>query len=392
MRKPIDLLCFLLIAVGISGCKHPAPMMGPTEVGVITLATQPVTLTTELPGRVVAHRTAEVRPQATGVILKRLFAEGSDVGAGQALYQIDPGPYRAAYDSAEATVEKDSAALVAATALFNRYRPLVDANAVSKQDFDNAQATQLGAAADLAAARAAYETARINLIYTNVLSPISGRISRSAVTEGALVTANQAVALATVQQLDPIYVDVTQPSAMLLKLQKDFADGQLTSAGKNQAVVHLTLEDGSAYPLPGKLEFSEVTVEPGTGSVTLRAVFPNPKHILLPGMFVHEIIPEGIDEDGLLVPQRGVSHNQRGEPTALVIGKDNKVESRVLATDRAIGDQWLVSDGLEPGDKLILEGLQKIGPGAEVRGVEISTDTRNTPSSPSGAANAPAHG
>jgi membrane fusion protein, multidrug efflux system len=379
MFKKTRLLFIFSILTLSAGCKRKPPMMGPMEVSVVTLRAQPLTLTTELPGRVTAHRIADVRPQASGVILKRLFNEGTDVQAGQSLYQIDPAFYRAAYESAQATVEKDSASLVSAAALLNRYRPLVQANAVSKQDLDNALSAQLGAAADLAAGRAAMQTARINLVYTNVLAPISGRISRSAVTEGALVTANQVQALATIQQLDPIYVDVTQPSSLLLRLEHEYADGQLKNAGKNQALVHLTLEDGTIYDIPGKLQFSEVTVDPGTGAVTLRAVFPNPHHTLLPGMFVQEQIQEGVDEDALLVPQRGITHNQRGEPTALVIGKDNKVEARTLTTDRAIGDMWLVTDGLNPGDRLIVEGLQKIGPGAPVQGVEVPATSTATP-------------
>ena len=378
LKKELISFIFAIFAL-TPACKRTPPMMCPTEVGVVTLRAQPLTLTTELPGRVVAHRVADVRPQAGGVILKRLYNEGTDVQAGQPLYQIDPASYRAAYESAQAAVEKDSASVVSTTALLDRYRPLVAANAVSKQDYDNALAAQLGAAADLASAHAAAQTARINLVYTDVLAPISGRISRSAVTEGALVTANQPQALATIQQLDPIYVDVTQPSALLLRLKREYADGQLQSAGKNQAVVHLTLEDGTIYDIPGQLQFSEVTVDPGTGAITLRAVFPNPNHTLLPGMFVQEQIQEGMAEDALLVPQRGVTHNQRGEPTALVIGKDNKVEARTLITDRAIGDMWLVTDGLNPGDRLIVEGLQKIGPGAPVTGVEVSTMTSPAP-------------
>jgi len=380
LKKQLPVI-FAVLALA-PGCKRAQPMMGPAQVSVITLRTQPLTLTTELPGRVTAHRVAEVRPQANGVILKRLYNEGTDVQAGQALYQIDPAPYRAAYESAQATVEKDSATLISATALLNRYRPLVEANAVSKQDMDNALSAQLGAAADLASARASMQAARINLVYTDVLAPISGRISRSAVTEGALVTANQTQALATIQQLDPIYVDVTQPSTLLLRLKQEYADRKLKSAGKDQAIVHLTLEDGTIYDIPGKLQFSEVTVDPGTGAVTLRAVFPNPNHTLLPGMFVQEQIQEGLDEDALLVPQQGITHNQRGEPTAMVIGKDNKVEARTLTTDRAIGDMWLVTDGLNPGDRLIVEGLQKIGPGAPVEGVEVSTTSLATPAGP----------
>jgi len=364
-----------LLVLSLLGCKKHPPASGPTEVGVVTLHIQPVTLTTDLPGRVVAHRVAEVRPQANGVILKRLFIEGHEVKAGQPLYQIDPAAYEAAYASAQAMVQRDSATVASTTALLHRYQPLVAVNAVSKQDFDNAKATQLGALADLAAARAAMQTAHINLVYTKVLAPISGRISRSSVTEGALVTANQTDALATIQQLDPIYVDVTQSSEMYLRLQQDYAKGKLEKNGKNQAVVRLTLENGTPYPYAGELQFSEVTVDPGTNSVTLRALFPNPQKLLLPGMFVHEQIQEGVDEKGLLVPQRAVTHDQRGEPTAMVVKTDNKVELRVLQTDRTIGDQWLVSDGVQAGDRVIVEGLQKTGPGAAVNPVEVAPAT-----------------
>jgi membrane fusion protein, multidrug efflux system len=380
----VPLIILLAAAAGLSGCKHKAPMMSAPEVGVVTVTAAPVTLTMDLPGRVVAHRTADVRPQVGGVILKRLFAEGSAVAAGQPLYQIDPAPFEAALQSADATVEKDSATLRSASALLQRYGPLMEANAVSKQDYDNALAAQLGAAADLSAARAALQVARLNLAYASVQSPISGQIGRSVVPEGALVTANQATSLATVQQLDPIYVDVTQPSALLLRLRRAQMDGTLESAGKNQAVVRLTLEDGTLYLLPGKLLASEVTVDPGSGSITLRAVFPNPDHLLLPGMFVHEQVPEGVDEEALLVPQQAVTHDQRGEPIAYVVTKDNKAELRTLKTDRAIGDQWLVTDGISDGDRVIVEGLQKVGPGAPVTAVEVSSRTVPTTASAAG--------
>jgi membrane fusion protein, multidrug efflux system len=381
--KPLFCFCSGALALlSLAGCHRKAPPPPPAEVGVVTVSTQAITLTTELPGRVVAHRMADVRPQVGGVILRRLFTEGGNVEAGQALYQIDPAPYQAALDNARAAVEKASATLTSSTALLNRYRPLVEANAVSKQDFDNAQAAQRGAAAELTSAEAALSLAHINVVYTRVLSPISGRIGRSSVTEGALVTANQDAALATVQQLNPIYVDVTQPSTLLMRLRRQYDAGRLRRAGKNQAVVHLRLEDDTAYDLAGKLQFTEVTVDPGTGAVTLRAVFPNPKETLLPGMFVHELIQEGVDDQALLVPQRGVSHDQRGEPIAFILGKDGKVELRSLKTDRSIGDQWLVTSGLQAGDRVIVEGLQKIMPGAPAHGVEASTATAPTQSAP----------
>jgi membrane fusion protein, multidrug efflux system len=338
----------------LAGCEHKAPPATPPppKVSVVTVKAQAVPITTELPGRVAGYRTADVRPQVNGIILKRLFVEGSDVKAGQQLYQIDPAPYKASYDSAVA-------ADASARSLAERYKPLAEANAVSKQDYDNAVASHLQA-------QAAVETAHINLVYTKVLSPITGRIGRSLITEGALVTANQATVLATVQQLDPVYVDVTQPSTTLLRLEREAAAGLLeqNEAGKTQ--VQVRLEDGSDYAHPGTLEFSEVTVDEGTGSVTLRALMPNPERLLLPGMFVREEIQEGVRQGAVLAPQQGVSHDQKGQPNALVVGPDNTVELRTLTTDRAIGDQWLVTSGLKPGDRVIVEGIQAAKPGSKV--------------------------
>jgi RND family efflux transporter MFP subunit len=306
----------------------------------------------------VAFKVAEIRPQVSGVILKRMFVEGTDVKEAQQLYQIDPALYQAAYDSAAATAE--SARLQA-----ERYKPLAEANAVSKQDYDNAVAAA-------AQNKASAQTAHINLVYTRLLSPISGRVGRSSVTEGALVTSNQTTSLATVTQLDPIYVDVTQPSAVLLRLKRELAAGQLVSAGANQAEVRLYLEDGSGYSLPGKLQFAEVQVDQTTGSVTLRALFPNPDKLLLPGMFVREQIEEGQRTDALLVPQVAVTHNQKGDPTALVVNSDNKVELRTLVAERAIGDKWLVTDGLKVGERVIVDGVQFAKPGATVKAEEQS--------------------
>jgi membrane fusion protein, multidrug efflux system len=342
----------------LAGCSHqaPPPTPPPPKVSVVTVHAQAVPIITELPGRVTAHRTADVRPQVNGIILKRLFVEGSEVKAGQQLYQIDPALYKALYDSAVA-------ALAAAKALAERDKPLVESNLVSKQDYDNAEAAYLQA-------QAAVETARINLVYTKVLSPISGRISRSFVTEGALVTANQATALANLQQLDPIYVDVTQPSTTLLRLKREADAGLLkqNEAGKTQ--VRLKLEDGTDYAHPGTLEFSEVTVDQGTGSVTLRALMPNPERLLLPGMFVREQIQEGVRQDAVLAPQQGVSHDQKGQANALVVGPDDAVELRMVQVDRAIGDQWVVSSGLKPGDRVIVEGIQSAKPGSKVAAEE----------------------
>src|SRR5882757_2033258 len=347
--------CLAAAAVLLAGCGHqaPPPTPPPPKVSVVVLKAESVPITTELPGRVAGYRYADVRPQVNGIILKRLFVEGSEVKAGQQLYQIDPAPYRATYDSA-------IAAEASAQALAERYKPLVEANAVSKQDYDNAVASNLQT-------KAAVETARINLIYTKVLSPITGRIGRSFITEGALVTANQSAVLATVQQLDPVYVDVTQPSSTLVRLRREAAAGLLKQNASGQTQVSILLEDGSDYAHTGTLEFSEVTVDVGTGSVTLRGLMPNPERLLLPGMFVREQLQEGVRQDAVLAPQQGVSHDQKGDPTALVVGPDNTVELRALQTDRAIGDQWLVTSGLKPGDRVIVEGLQLAKPGAKVQ-------------------------
>jgi membrane fusion protein, multidrug efflux system len=359
--------------LALQGChkKKQAPPPQPPAVKVVTLQYQAVSLTTELPGRTVAFRVAEIRPQVSGVIQKRMFVEGSDVKEHQQLYQIDPAPYKASYDSAVAVA-------VSSKAQVDRYKPLAEVNAVSKQDYDNAIATA-------AQNKASTETARISLVYTRLLSPISGRIGRSSVTEGALVTANQDTSLATVQQLDPIYVDVTQPSSVLLRLKRELAAGQLVSAGSNQAEVHLQLEDGSRYEPTGKLQFVEVSVDPTTGSVTLRALFPNPDKLLLPGMYVHEQIEEGNRTQALLVPQLAITHNQKGDPTALVVGPDGKVELRTLTTDRAIGDKWLVTAGLRPGERVIIEGLQFAKPGSVVNADEAQPPPQAAP-----AATAPA--
>jgi RND family efflux transporter MFP subunit len=338
----------------LAACSPAKPKAAPPppKVSVVTLKATPVPITTELPGRVAAFRIADVRPQVNGIVLKRLFVEGSEVKEGQQLYQIDPAPYQAAYDSANAT-------LMSSNAQAKRFRLLAASNAVSKQDYDNALAAALRAKADV-------ETAHINLVYTKVLSPISGRISRSAVTEGALVTALQPTVLATVQQLDTVYVDVTQPSSTLLRLQREADAGQLQRNQAGETPMHLRLEDGSAYPETGTLKFSEVTVDEGTGSVTLRAIFPNPQRLLLPGMFVRGELEEGIKRDAILVPQLAVSRDQKGDATALVVGPDDVVQLRVLQADRAVGDKWLVTSGLNAGDRVIVEGLQLAPPGAKV--------------------------
>jgi len=369
LRRGAVLLAFTAIVLGLAACgqnSDPPPRMTP-QVSVVTLETKPVSLTTELPGRTAAYRMAEVRPQVSGIVQKRLFTEGGQVEAGQPLYQIDPALYQANVDSQKAALARAQAQLKTASVLVQRYEPLMKTRAVSRQTYDDAVAARDQAAADVASAKAALETARINLVYTKVLSPIEGIISRSAVTEGALVTANQPDALASIQQLDPIYVDVKQSSVELLRLRDAIASGEMQrDMSKDAARVTLVLPNGQPYGVEGTLAFSEITVDEGTDSVTLRAVFPNPDHRLLPGMFVRATIQEGIAEQGLLVPQRGVTRNQRGEPTALVVNDQNKAELRTLKTDRTVGDQWLVTAGLKAGDRVIVEGVQNVQPGADV--------------------------
>ncbi|ELI8478029.1 TPA: efflux RND transporter adaptor subunit AcrA [Yersinia enterocolitica] len=341
------------------------------EVGIVTLKAAPLNITTELPGRTSAFRVAEVRPQVSGIILKRNYVEGSDVTAGTSLYQIDPATYQAAYDSAKGDLAKAQAAAEIARLTVNRYKPLLGTNYISKQEYDQAVSNSMQANAAVVAAKAAVESARINLAYTQVTSPISGRTGKSSVTEGALVTSGQATALTTVQQLDPMYVDVTQSSDEFLRLKKELADGTLKQEN-GKAKVRLLLENGSEYAETGTLEFSGVTVDETTGSITIRAIFPNPNEALLPGMFVRARLDEGVRPDALLVPQQGVTRNPRGEATAMVVGADDKVELRTLVANQAIGNKWLVTEGLKAGDRLIVSGLQKIRPGVQVKVQEVT--------------------
>jgi membrane fusion protein (multidrug efflux system) len=376
MNTRFSMSAALLIATAVAGgCqgKVTPTAARPVEVGIVTLAPTPVTLTKELPGRTSAYRVAEVRARVNGIVLRRLFTEGSDVKQGQPLFTIDPEPYQAALDSAKAMLARAEANVANAKLQAQRYTELVADNAVSKQEYDNAMAALKTSEADVAAGRAAVQAARINLGYTTVTSPVSGRIGRSAVTEGAYVQASQATLLATVQQLDPVYVDLTQSSAEALRLRRDLAEGKLQSAGKDRARVRLVLEDGREYGAPGALQFADVTVDPSTGSIALRALFPNPRAELLPGMFVRARVEEGVNPEALLVPQQGVSRDQKGLPTALVVNAENKVERRQLVTDRAVGDAWLVSAGLKPGDRVIVEGLQKVRPGADVTPVPAAS-------------------
>lgn len=360
-----------MMLIGCDKQQAAAPQKGATPVGVVIVKSQKVFVTAELPGRTSPFKIAEVRPQISGIVQQRLFREGADVKAGETLYQIDPAIYKAAYDSAKANLAKAEANFVTIKLKADRYRELVKINAVSKQDFDDADAALKQADADVAANKAAVDTARINLDYTRITSPISGRIGISTVTPGALLTASQTVALTTVQQLDPIYVDVIQPSAELMRMKHALESGLLKRAGPDAVKVRLLLDDHLSYALEGTLEFSDVTVDQGTGAVTLRAVFPNPKHDLLPGMFVRAVLEEGVNEQGLLVPQQGVTHDTRGNATALVLGADGKVELRALELGEAVGDKWVVKSGLSVGDQLIVDGLQKVRPGAIAQAVSI---------------------
>lgn len=372
MRKALFIRSAGALAVVclLNACGKPPggapPAAGTPVVGVMTVTAQAVELNAELPGRTSPYQIAEVRPQVNGIIKGRHFREGSDVKAGQKLYEINPATYKAAYDSNVAALAKAQASLHTTRLKAERYKELVAINAVSRQEYDDAMAALGEGEAEVAAARANVETSRINLAYASVEAPISGRIGKSSVTAGALVTANQATALTTIQQLDPIYVDVTQSSASLLKLRQALARGDLKKAGANAARVKLILEDGSAYPVEGRLEFSDVTVNQDTGSITLRAVFPNPKAELLPGMYVRAVLQEGVNEQGVLVPQRAVSRDSTGKPQAYVVGADKKLQLRALETDRAIGDQWLVRSGLKQGDQLVIDGQQNIAPGIKV--------------------------
>ncbi len=387
----ITMIGILAIYIFAAGCGKQSSAVAkasstPPEVGVVTIQPRKVSLTTELAGRTSAYLIAEVRPQVGGIIQKRLFTEGADVKAGDVLYQIDPATYQAAYNSAKAALARVEANLIPARLKCERYKELVKINAVSQQDYDDSSAALKQAEADVEAGKAAVETARINLAYTKVTAPISGRIGRSSVTNGALVTASQSAALATIQQLSTIYVDVTQSSAELLRLKQNLASGLLKSNGTAQTKVKLLLEDGSTYPLPGTLKFSEVTVDQSTGSITLRAIFPNPKQTLLPGMFVRAIVEEGISEQAILVPQRGVTRNPAGDAMVMLVGNEDKVEPRIIKVVRTIGDNWLVSEGVKAGDRVILEGLQKARPGMPVKTVQFDGNAAGTSAGASQAA------
>jgi membrane fusion protein, multidrug efflux system len=388
IRKPFwaFLAAAAVFGLFLTGCQSeqqgaavsaPAP-----QVAVVTVQSRQILLTTELPGRTSAHRTAEIRPQVSGLIQKRLFKEGADVKAGDLLYQIDPAPFQAALKNAQAALGRSQANLPAVRSRVARYQELLADKAVSQQEYDDAASVLLQTEADIAYGKASVETARINLAYTRITAPISGRIGRSHVTEGAIATAYQAQALATIQQLDPIYVDVTQSTTELLRLKQRLAGGLLNQDGSNQKKVTLRLEDGTAYPLEGTLQFQGVTVDASTGSVIIRAIFPNPNGYLLPNMFVRAVMKEGVDEKALMIPQQAVSRDPKGNPVALIVDAEDKVQQRQLTVDRAIGDQWLVASGLAPGDRVIVEGRQKVRPGVSVRTVPFESDVQQGPATP----------
>jgi membrane fusion protein (multidrug efflux system) len=365
---PLVLTAAVAVLTSCSRTQAPPPAAVP-EVATVTVARQPVLLTTELPGRTSPFRIAEIRPQVNGLIQKRLFTEGADVKEGQELYQIDPAPFQAALDNAQAALGRAEANLPAIQVKVSRYKDALADKAVSQQDYDDASAALKQAQADILYYKAMVETARINLGYTRVVSPISGRIGKSTVTDGAIVTAYQPVPLATIQQLDPIYVDVPQSTAALLQWQRRLKEERINHDGMDQNKVQLILEDGATYSLEGTLEFRDVSVDPTTGSVILRAVFPNPNGVLLPGMFVRAVVKEGVNGQAILIPQQAVARNPKGDPVALIVGAGGKVEQRMLNLDRALGDQWLVASGLAPGDRVITEGLQNVRPGTVVKEV-----------------------
>lgn len=371
-RKTLLVLGLSLLLAACDGQNAGAPVGAGAEqeVGVVTLRGRPVTLSSELTGRVNATMTSDVRPQVDGIIKQRLFTEGAEVKAGQVLYQIDPASYQASSDQAAAQLKNAQATVQSTRLKSQRYAALVKENGVSQQDADDAKAAYLAAVASVAQYQAALETARINLAYTQVRAPIAGRIGISSVTPGALVTASQTDALATIRALDPIYVDLTQSSAQLLKLRRQQAALQRGAV----TPVAIKLEDGTPYAHAGKLELTEVAVDEATGSVTLRAVFPNPEHELLPGMYVHATVDNGVDPKAILAPQQGITRNAKGEATALVVDEQNKVVQRTVSAERVVGSNWLIGSGLNEGDRLIVEGTSKITIGAAVKPVEVSVD------------------
>ena len=370
---------------GKGGEGKPAPM---PEVATITVAARSVELVTELPGRTAAYRVAEIRPQVNGIIIKESVKEGSEVEAGQLLYEIDPAPFKVALESAKASLAKAEANLPSVRARAERYKELLAQKAVSQQDFEDVTAVLGQSQAEVEYWKAAVEAARINLNYTRVTAPFAGRIGRSQVRTGTLVTAYQPTPFTVLQQLDPIYVDVVQSSSELLRLRRALEAGRLRSEGDHSSKVRIFLEDGTPYPLEGALQFADVSVDPTTGSFSQRIVVPNPRHLLLPGMFVRAVVKEGTAQQAILVPQQGVSRNSKGQAVALVVDDKDTVQQRILTIDRAVDDEWLVSEGLSVGDRLILEGMLKVRPGNSVKTVplESATATGKTGKEPAGTA------
>ncbi|WP_322054823.1 efflux RND transporter periplasmic adaptor subunit [Paraburkholderia bannensis] len=384
-RVPFRLISFATAAVVLAACgqKQSAPPPQTPEVGVVTVQTSTVPVVTELPGRTNAFLVAQVRARVDGIVLRREFTEGSVVKAGQRLYKIDPAPYIATLNNAKATLAKAKANLVTQNALVARYKVLVSANAVSKQDYDNAVAAQGQAQADVDAGKAAVDTAQINLGYTDVLSPITGKVGISQVTPGAYVQASAATLLSTVQQMTPMYVDLTQSSLDGLRLRREVEEGRLKTNGPDAAKVTLVLEDGRNYAQQGKLQFTDVTVDQTTGSVTIRALFPNPDNVLLPGMFVRARIDEGTNDHAILVPQIGVQHDQKGQATVMVVNAQNKVELHPVVTSASIGQDWVVDSGLNAGDRVIVQGTEKVKPGVQVKAVDAHLPPPPPPGAPS---------
>lgn len=374
---PVALPIALFLSLALAACGGDDQAGGdrpPPEAGFIAVTPEPFTLTSELPGRTTPHQVAEVRPQVNGIIEERLFEEGQLVEKGEPLYRIDDSLYQADVESARAELARAQATLKSTRLRAERFEKLLDMKAVSQQEYDEAEAALGENQAQVAAARAALSSARTNLDYTTLEAPISGRIGRSAVTAGALVTANQAQTLATIRQLDPIYVDLTQSARELRRLRQALENGELEKVGDDKARVTLLMEDGSEYKHEGVLQFSEYAVEESTGSVTLRALFPNPDGDLLPGMFVRAKLPEGERSDAILVPQKGVARDSTGQATAMVINQNDQVERRNVTTERAVGNRWLIADGLNGGDRLIVEGLQKVQPGMTIKPVKVDEE------------------
>lgn len=395
MRKnPIDYGLFGTIAlcaplfsilwlVGCNGQTEAQQAAQAPEVAVVVIQPQRVELSTELPGRTSPYRIAEIRPQVSGIVQKRLFQEGADVKAGQLLYQIDSAPFQVAYESARASLAKAQANLPSLKLKAERYKELLAEDAVSRQDYDDAAASVEQSRAEVEYWKAAVEAARINLGYTRVAAPISGRIGKSSVTDGALVTAYQPAPLAVIQQLDPIYVDVTQSSAELLRLRRNLESGRLSADGETSRKVRLLLEDGAPYPQEGTLQFRDVTVDPTTGSFTLRIVVPNQRNLLLPGMFLRAVVQEGVMEQAILAPQQGIIRTPKGEPVAWVVDESGKVQQRPLTLNRTIGNAWLVSSGLSAGDRVIVEGMLNVRPGTSVKAVPLSPPKETAAAQPS---------